>query len=214
MSSCIVPALRSTFARFSSARTLPDVLHHGRSCALRSSLFHRPLCITVEPDAHRNERVGGGFDKDYSAFMDESELSPPAPMPFSKVSVVNDMISKGTTGRLFCIVFLGGRQFKITTGDIIVTDKLACDPGSEIYLNKVLLVGASDFTLIGTPVLMNNVRVRATVIEQTRTPRMIIMKRKRRSPYSRRYGHRQQITMLRINDIVLEPTLKDGLPAA
>jgi large subunit ribosomal protein L21 len=124
-------------------------------------------------------------------------------------NTVNRMISSPLLGRQFAVVHLGGSQHKITEEDVIVVNKLQAETGSRIILNKVLLAGTKYFTLIGRPLLPKElVTVEATVTEQTRTQRIIIFKKKRRKNYKRKRGHRQDITVLRINSITLQPNLK------
>lgn len=215
MASCIAPALRALSGNvWSSSKrfflgTAGNTLHFA---GLRSPVFQRSLCVVVpdEVGAYQDEARPRSSEEvaRLSSVMDKSEIFPQKKRFSSKVSLVNEMIQTGTTGRLFCVVHISARQYKVTKGDIIVTDKLNCDPGSEIYINKVLLVGGSDFTLIGTPVLRPDlVRVRGTVIEHTKTTKVIAFKKKRRNRRKRRVGHRSFLTLIRINDINVEATL-------
>lgn len=67
---------------------------------------------------------------------------------------INDQIKASETGRLFAVLHIGGKQKKVTTEDIIYLEKhLEADIGERIRLNKVMMVGGKDFTLIGRPVL-------------------------------------------------------------
>uniref|UniRef100_A0A8I5SY52 Large ribosomal subunit protein bL21m n=1 Tax=Pongo abelii TaxID=9601 RepID=A0A8I5SY52_PONAB len=94
------------------------------------------------------------------------------------------MIATGQYGRLFAVVHFASRQWKVTSEDLILIGNeldLAC--GERIRLEKVLLVGADNFTLLGKPLLGKDlVRVEATVIEKTESwPRIIMRFRKRRN---------------------------------
>ncbi|XP_065843222.1 large ribosomal subunit protein bL21-like [Oscarella lobularis] len=106
--------------------------------------------------------------------------------------------------RAFAVVHLAGRQHKITEDDTVAVNKLDVETGAKIRLEKVLLAGTSDLTLIGTPLLSKSlVQVEATVVEQTKSERMLVFKKKRRKNYKRKRGYRQDITVLRINRINL-----------
>ena len=103
----------------------------------------------------------------------------------------------------FAVVHVGGHQYKVTIGDIIVTEKLEAAVASTIILNKVLLLGTKTFTRIGSP-LLDDVTVHAVVEEQTKTEKTIIFKKRRRKHYRRLRGHRQPVTTLRITDILFQ----------
>jgi large subunit ribosomal protein L21 len=62
---------------------------------------------------------------------------------------------------------VGGKQYKVTKGDLITTETLQVEVGDHIVLDKVLLVGTKDFTAVGTP-LLTKAKVAATIEEQTR----------------------------------------------
>eukprot|EP01080_Neovahlkampfia_damariscottae_P005636 gene5636-9452_t len=98
---------------------------------------------------------------------------------------------------------MGGKQYKITPNDLITVERIMADVGSTIHLNKVLLVGGTDFTAIGRPML-SNVKVIATVEQQRHAAKVIVFKKKKRKRYRRWQGHQQLITMLRIEDIQFE----------
>eukprot|EP01116_Phalansterium_solitarium_P018252 TRINITY_DN4780_c0_g1_i1.p1 TRINITY_DN4780_c0_g1~~TRINITY_DN4780_c0_g1_i1.p1 ORF type:complete len:239 (-),score=24.85 TRINITY_DN4780_c0_g1_i1:102-818(-) len=110
----------------------------------------------------------------------------------------------GSLADSFAVVHVGGTQVKVTAGDVILTQKLLAPVGSEIVLDKVLLVGTTAFTAIGRP-LLESAKVHALVEEQTKTHKIIIFKFKRRNNYRRTKGHRQEVTSLRIRGIVYAP---------
>lgn len=118
---------------------------------------------------------------------------------------VNTQIAGNTAGRLFAIVFIHGRQFKVTAEDLVLVHAdMPVDIGDSLRLEKVLMVGARDFTLLGRPLLDRGlVRVDATVVEKTlsKTKRNFICIR--RSRYERHYFYRFAYTILRINSIEL-----------
>ncbi|KAI1232699.1 39S ribosomal protein L21, partial [Lamprotornis superbus] len=104
------------------------------------------------------------------------------------VQKVNGLISAGHYGRLFAVVHFASKQWKITNEDLIMMDNvLEAECGDRIRMEKVLLVGADDFTLIGRPLLGKDlVRVEATVIEKTESWPKVNMRFWRRHNYQRK----------------------------
>uniref|UniRef100_A0A8C7EC78 Large ribosomal subunit protein bL21m n=1 Tax=Nothoprocta perdicaria TaxID=30464 RepID=A0A8C7EC78_NOTPE len=100
------------------------------------------------------------------------------------------MIATGQYGRLFAVVHFASKQWKVTSEDLIMMDnELEAECGDRIRLEKVLLVGADDFTLIGRPLLGKElVRVEATVIEKTESWPKISMRFWKRHNYQRMRG--------------------------
>ncbi|XP_067613239.1 large ribosomal subunit protein bL21m [Eurosta solidaginis] len=125
---------------------------------------------------------------------------------------VNSQLAAQKEGRLFAVVHLCGKQFKITTGDIILVEGYWPPTiGDKIRLDKVLLAGAQDFTLIGRPLLPNGlVNVEATIIEKTLTHTKTHFKKKRRKQYMRINFQRSPNTMIRINTIEIERNVDDA----
>jgi len=116
---------------------------------------------------------------------------------------INQQILTGDLGRLFAVVQIGGKQFKITSEDIIIVQGYFPPTiGDEIRLEKILLVGSKDFTIVGKPLLNKDLlRVEASVIEKTLSQVITHFRMKRRQQYRRTYFMRQPFTMLRINNI-------------
>ncbi|CAH1370448.1 hypothetical protein MTP99_012032 [Tenebrio molitor] len=116
---------------------------------------------------------------------------------------VNRQVSERKQGRIFAVVHVAGKQFKITEGDVFVIEGYwPPDAGDRISLDKVLLVGANDFTLIGRPLVQKGlVRVEATVIEKTLSHTKTHFRKKRRKQYMRINFYRIPQTMLRVNRI-------------
>ena len=101
---------------------------------------------------------------------------------------------------MFAVIRTGGKQYRVATDDVISVEKLAGEPGAVIELAEVLMVGDGGDVTTGTP-LLAGASVSATVVEQTRAPKIIVFKKKRRHNYRRKKGHRQQQTVLRIAEI-------------
>ena len=97
---------------------------------------------------------------------------------------------------MYAVFKTGGKQYKVTTGDVVKIEKIAAEEGKEVIFNEVL---ALDET-IGTP-FVSGASVKATVLKQAKDAKVIIFKKKRRHNYRRKNGHRQQITLVKITDI-------------
>ncbi|XP_041641403.1 39S ribosomal protein L21, mitochondrial isoform X3 [Cheilinus undulatus] len=125
------------------------------------------------------------------------------------VSAVNQKILQQDFGRLFAVVHIAGRQWKVTPEDLILLENhIDAECGERIRMEKVLLVGAEEFTLIGRPLLGKDlVRVEATVIEKTESWPKIHMVFWKRHRYQRTKTIIQPQTVLRINSIQLAPNL-------
>ncbi|XP_045710693.1 39S ribosomal protein L21, mitochondrial [Phyllostomus hastatus] len=122
---------------------------------------------------------------------------------------VNALIATGQHGRLFAVVHLASHQWKVTPEDLILIDnELDVECGERIRLEKVLLVGADTFTLLGRPLLGKDlVRVEATVIEKTESWPKVNMKFKKRKNYRKKKIIVNPQTVLRINSIEIAPSL-------
>lgn len=125
------------------------------------------------------------------------------------VHTVNTQIQQRDFGRLFAVVHFAGHQWKVTAEDLIMIENhIEAECGEQIRMEKVLLVGAEEFTLIGRPLLSKElVRVEATVIEKTESWPRINMKFRKRHRFQRKKIITQPQTVLRINSINVAPRL-------
>ena len=111
---------------------------------------------------------------------------------------------------MFAVVKTGGKQYKVQTGDVVRVEKLAAEAGEKIQFNEVLMVG----TTLGPP-LVEGAGVQAEVIDQIKGEKLIhFVKRRRKHSSQRTKGHRQQLTLLRITDILESGAEKSGIKAA
>ena len=101
---------------------------------------------------------------------------------------------------MYALVRTGGKQYRVAKDDTILVERIAADEGSEVILDDVVMLGDGDKVTIGTP-RVEGAAVSATVVSQTRGPKIIIFRRKRRKNHRRTQGHRQDLTLLRINAI-------------
>ncbi len=101
---------------------------------------------------------------------------------------------------MYAVVRSGGKQVRVTPGAAVRVEKLPGEVGDAIDLDQVLLVGGEGETRIGQP-LVEGARVRGTITEQGRGPKITVFKMKRRKGYRRKAGHRQDYTEIRVESI-------------
>ncbi|XP_061589137.1 39S ribosomal protein L21, mitochondrial [Cololabis saira] len=125
------------------------------------------------------------------------------------LAAVERLVRGPDLGRLFAVVHLASRQWKVTAEDLVLLENhLQADCGERILLEKVLLLGARDFTLLGRPLLARElVRVEATVLEKTESWPKVHMRFWKRHRYQRQRTVVQPQTVLRINSIEVAPGL-------
>jgi len=111
---------------------------------------------------------------------------------------------------MFAVLKTGGKQYRVTSGDTLRVEKLAAAAGDKVQFNEVLMVGSD----IGTP-MVAGAAVQAEVIDQIKGEKVIhFVKRRRKHGSKRTKGHRQQLTLLRITDILAKGADKSGVKAA
>nr|DBA17389.1 TPA: hypothetical protein GDO54_002843 [Pyxicephalus adspersus] len=125
------------------------------------------------------------------------------------VKNVNNLIATGQFGRLFAVVHFASKQWKVTNEDLVLINGIVeAQCGDRIRLEKVLLVGSDNFTLVGKPLLGKDlVRVEATVVEKTDSHPKINMKFWRRHRHQKKKIIITPQTILRINTIEIAPVL-------
>ncbi len=101
---------------------------------------------------------------------------------------------------MYALVKTGGKQYRVAKNDTILVERIAADEGSQVFLNDVIMLGDGDKVTIGTPTIAG-AAVSATIVRQTRGPKIIIFRRKRRKNHRRTRGHRQDLTLLKITEI-------------
>ena len=102
---------------------------------------------------------------------------------------------------MYAVIKAGGHQYKVSQGDVVTVDFLKdAKEGETVTFDQVLLVGG-DKTVVGQP-LVAGAKVEAVVKQQTRNPKIIVFKFKRRKDYKRTKGHKQPVTVLEVSKIV------------
>lgn len=111
---------------------------------------------------------------------------------------------------MFAVLKTGGKQYKVQSGDVLRVEKLAAEAGETVQFNEILMVGAQ----VGAPTV-DGAAVQAEVLDQIKGPKTInFVKRRRKHSSKRTKGHRQQLTVLRITDILEAGGDKSGVKAA
>jgi large subunit ribosomal protein L21 len=102
---------------------------------------------------------------------------------------------------MFAVLKTGGKQYKVSKNDVIIVEKLTAAAGDIIQFDKVLMIGDGKVE-VGTP-MISGAAVHAEVIEQTKNKKVTsFVKRRRKHSSQRTRGHRQNVTVLRVNDIL------------
>ena len=99
---------------------------------------------------------------------------------------------------MYAIIATGGKQYKVSEGDIIKVEKLGVEAGTEYTFDQVLAI-SDDKMLVGEAVA--NSTVTASVIEDGKAKKVIVYKYKRKSGYHKKNGHRQPYTKVKIEKI-------------
>jgi len=100
---------------------------------------------------------------------------------------------------VFAIVRAGGRQEKVSVGDVLIIDKVSGKPGDSIDLTPLLVVDGS--TVTSDAAKLAKVTVKAEVVKPAKGPKITIMKYKNKTGYRKRQGHRQHLTQVKITSI-------------
>ena len=101
---------------------------------------------------------------------------------------------------MYAVVKTGAKQFRVSPGDVIKVEKLGGEVGDSVTLGEIMMVGG-DAPEIGAP-LVDGASVAASILEQARDKKVIVFKKRRRQNYRRKKGHRQHMTVLRIDEIL------------
>ncbi len=97
----------------------------------------------------------------------------------------------------FAVIRTGGKQYRVTPNSVLTVEKLEAEAGATVTFHEVLALGTDAGLQIGAPTVPG-ASVTATVIEQTRGDKVLILKKRRRKNSRRKQGHRQHQTVLRI----------------
>lgn len=102
---------------------------------------------------------------------------------------------------MYAVIRTGGKQYRVAKDDVLELERLDGEAGKKIKLDEVLLIGeAGKKPTIGAP-LVKGASVTVEVVDQTRGPKIDVIKFKRRQNYHRQLGHRQDLTKVKITAI-------------
>lgn len=101
---------------------------------------------------------------------------------------------------MYAVLLSGGKQYKVSEGDTIFVEKLEAEVGSNVELDKVLVVSKDGNLVVGKPVV-EGAKVVAKVLAQDKAKKIIVFKYKPKKDYRKKQGHRQPYTKLQIEKI-------------
>lgn len=101
---------------------------------------------------------------------------------------------------MYAVIKTGGKQYRVVENDLVEIERLPGDKGANIEFAEVLMLGGDGAAKIGTP-FISGAKVTAELVDQTRGPKLIAFKKRRRKNSRRKKGHRQDLTLVRITSI-------------
>jgi large subunit ribosomal protein L21 len=101
---------------------------------------------------------------------------------------------------MYAVIKTGGKQYRVSPGDEVKVEKLEGEPGTKITFDQVLLTSDDGKVKIGQPYI-NKSKVVGRILRQDKNKKVLILKYKRRKGYRRKQGHRQNITLVKIESI-------------
>jgi large subunit ribosomal protein L21 len=112
---------------------------------------------------------------------------------------------------MYAIVNILGKQFKVKQGDRLKVPLLKDEVGKKIQFDQVLLTDDGKSITVGKPII-KNVMVEATLVENGRSRKILVYKKKRRKGYQRKNGHRQNFSLIEIKNIQTATPKKKAVP--
>jgi large subunit ribosomal protein L21 len=101
---------------------------------------------------------------------------------------------------MYAVIATGGKQYRVAKDGVVRVEKLDAEPGATVEFGEVLLVGEGATVTLGKPLLQGG-KVLGTVVRHGRTPKVSVVKFKRRKHYLRQKTHRQSFTEVKVTDI-------------
>src|SRR6266567_3097277 len=102
---------------------------------------------------------------------------------------------------MFAVIKSGGRQYKVSVGQQLEVNRLPVDDGAQVKFEEVLLISDADTSMVGAP-FVDNAMVLATAVRQDRGEKLVVFRYKAKKRFRHRRGHRQELTVLSIDDII------------
>lgn len=104
---------------------------------------------------------------------------------------------------MFAVIKTGGKQYKVAAADVIAVATLAGEAGDPVAFGEVLMVGGENGVSLGSP-LVQGATVAGEIVDHTRTRKILVFKKRRRKNSKRSHGHRQDLTLVRITEILTD----------
>jgi large subunit ribosomal protein L21 len=101
---------------------------------------------------------------------------------------------------MYAVIKTGGKQYKVSPGDVVRVESLDAKKGDTIEIKDVFMISDGDKMSVGTPML-SSARVTAEVVEEDRGVKLLIFKHRRRKGFRKTNGHRQNYTAIRVKEI-------------
>ena len=101
---------------------------------------------------------------------------------------------------MYAVIKTGGKQYRVAKDDIVKIERVAGEAGAKVEFTEVLMVGSGESVKVGTPTVAG-AKVTAELVGQTRGPKLIAFKKRRRKNSRRKKGHRQDLSTVRITTI-------------
>jgi len=101
---------------------------------------------------------------------------------------------------MYAVIKTGGKQHRVSQGDVIAIEKIHGDKGAEVVFDQVLMFEKDGDIRIGRP-LVEGAKVVGEILSQTKAAKLTVFKMKKRKGYRKKTGHRQQLTSMKIREI-------------
>ncbi len=101
---------------------------------------------------------------------------------------------------MYAVIKTGGKQQRVSEGDVVAIEKINGAKGDKVVFDQVLMVGKDDDIRIGRPVV-EGAKVTGEIVCQTKGDKIVVFKMKKRKGYHKKIGHRQELTSMRIKEI-------------
>ncbi len=101
---------------------------------------------------------------------------------------------------MYAVIKTGGKQYRVSKDDVLEIERLPGEAGADLEFADVLMIGDGDNVTLGAPTI-SGAKVVAELVEQSRGPKVIAFKKRRRQNSKRKRGHRQHLSKIRIKDI-------------
>jgi len=102
---------------------------------------------------------------------------------------------------MYAVIKTGGKQYRVAADDVIEIEKVSGEAGETISFDEVMMIGGDGAPTVGSP-MVEGATVSAEVVEQKRGKKIIVFKKKRRKNYRRKNGHRQELTKVKILEVL------------